>query len=232
VKRSVELTTAARSADDISTALTALDSFAGPALTARIAGLERNLTTMTRAEVETVLASEGISEVALDAALLVKRLTGQIHVVVHVLGILNALPDILEEGEQIISLSLGAGNTGRRHDLETTHQIAEFKFIAWRGGPESIRQNGLFIDLFNLASTETSKRRVLYVVGKEIPLRFLANQRAISSVLSKNAAIAQRFAELHGDDFRTVRDYYEAVRGRVEIVDLASIVPGLAVADV
>jgi hypothetical protein len=133
----------------------------------------------------------------------------------------------LESGERIESLSLGAGNTSRLHDLETDRQIGEFKFIEWRGGPESIRQNSLFVDFFNLVSANTSKRRVLYVVGKETPLRFSRNRRALSSVLSKNRAIADRFHSLHGDRFATVRDYYETVADQVEIVDLADIVPSL-----
>lgn len=66
-------------------------------------------------------------------------------------------------GEQIESLSLGAGNTGRSHDLEPDRRIAEFEFIEWRGGAESIRQNSLFVDLFNLASSDIDKRKVLYV---------------------------------------------------------------------
>lgn len=122
----------------------------------------------------------------LQAALGVKRMAGQINVIVHAVGILVSLPYVLEPGERIESLSLGAGNTGRLHDLETHRQIAEFKFIEWRGGPESIRQNSLFVDLFNLVSANTSKRRVLYVIGKETPLRFLRNRRALSSVLSRN----------------------------------------------
>ena len=128
----------------------------------------------------------------------------------------------------IESLSPGAGNTGRDHDLETDKQIAEFKFIEWRGGAESIRQNSLFVDLFNLASADTIKRRVMYVVGKTEPLRFLNNQRALDSVLSKNAAVALRFKQLHGDTFATVREYFGTVRELVEIVDLSEIVPELA----
>ena len=37
----------------------------------------------------------------------------------------------------------------------------------------------------------------------------------------------RRFRELYGDQFLTVRDYFETVRDRVEIVDLAGLVPGL-----
>ena len=95
-------------------------------------------------------------------------MSGQINVLVHAIGILNALPYILEPGEVVESLSLGAGNTGRTMISRRT-AIAEFKFIEWRGGPESIRQNGVFADLFNLANSPTKKRRVLYLVGTAIP---------------------------------------------------------------
>lgn len=54
--------------------------------------------------------------------------------IMHAAGIMVALPWILESGEIVESLSLGAGNTGRDHDLETNRRIAEFKFIDWRGG--------------------------------------------------------------------------------------------------
>lgn len=141
---------------------------------------------------------------------------------------LVVLPHILERDERIESVSLGAGNTGRGHDLVTNRQIAEFKFIQWRGGSESIRQNSLFIDLFNLASTKTSKRRYMYVVDREHPDRFLANRRALSSVLSRNTGAAARFKALHGEQFKTVADYADHIKDRVEIVDLREIVPAFA----
>jgi hypothetical protein len=175
-----------------------------------------------------MVEQEGITAEALEAAILIKRMSGQINVLVHAIGIMTALPYILEPGEMVESMSLGAGNTGRLHDLETNLRVAEFKFIEWRGGPESIRQNGVFADLFNLVNSPTHKRRVLYLVGTAIPLRFLENRRALASVMSKDAALAARFKAAHGDQFRTVRDYYDTVRGQVEIVDLADLVPGLA----
>ena len=46
-------------------------------------------------------------------------------------------------------------------------------------------------------------------------------------MLSKNAAVALRFKQLHGDTYATVRDYFGTVRYLVEIVDLADIVPEL-----
>lgn len=128
--------------------------------------------------------------------------------------------------ESSATLSLGAGNTGRAHDLETDRRIAEFKFIEWRGGPESIRQNGVFKDLFNLVGNPTTKRRILYLVGTKHAMRFLQNNRALSSVL-KDAPTAARFYEAYGDRFQTVAQYYATVRDLVEVVDLAGLVPGL-----
>ena len=62
-------------------------------------------------------------------------------------------------------VSLGAGNTGRAFDLETNQRIAEFKFIHWQGGPESIRQNSLFKDFYEMAEYDTRKQKFLYVLG-------------------------------------------------------------------
>jgi hypothetical protein len=154
-------------------------------------------------------------------------MAGQINVLVHSIGILTALPYILEAGETIESLSLGAGNTGRAHDLVTNRRIAEFKFTDWRGGSESIRQNGLFADLFSLASDPAKKGKVMYVVGKDTPLRFLQNRRSLASVLSKNVLLSQRFHELYGNQFVSVRDFYETVRDKIEIVDLVDVAPKL-----
>jgi hypothetical protein len=210
---------------DISDVAT-IQSFAGPSgLTARIAGLEARMAGISGTDIASVLGRDGVDEPALTAAVAVKRVAGQINVIVHAIGMLTALPYILEPDEIVEEVSLGAGNTGRAHDLVTNRQIAEFKFIEWQGGPESIRQNGLFIDLFSLASASTEKRRVLYVVGKAFPMRFLNNNRALSSVLSKNTAVAERFRQLHGNQFLTVKEYYATVAPMVAIVDLIDVVP-------
>lgn len=191
---------------------------------------ERQLVGIDATGVGPWLETQSVTPETLRAALLIKSVAGQINVVVHALGILTALPYILETDEVIESLSLGAGNTGRDHDLTTDRRIAEFKFIEWRGGPESIRQNGLFADLFNLASDPVTKRKQMYVVGKTIPLRFLGNRRSLSSLLSKNVLLTQRFHDAHGDQFGTVRDYYDSIRGQIEIIDLLDVVPGLKAA--
>ena len=85
----------------------------------------------------------------LQSAFQIKSVAGQINVIVHAVGILLSLPEILREGEEVISLSLGAGSTGKDFDLETNLSIAEFKFIQWRGGAEAIRQNQVFKDFYS-----------------------------------------------------------------------------------
>lgn len=213
-------------------ALAAVQTFgSGPGLTTRIADLEQSLSGLPRDEAVQLLVGESVDASVLDAALTIKDLSSQIDVVIHALGILTSLPYILEPGEIVESLSLGAGNTGRAHDLVTDRRIAEFKFIRWRGGAEAIRQNGVFIDIFNLATTETEKHRVLYVLDKQHALRFLGNRRAIGSVLSKSASVHARFRALHGDNFERVHQYWATVEDRVEIVDLRDIVPSLSQSD-
>jgi hypothetical protein len=120
--------------DDLKT----IQSFAGElGLTSRIGRLEGSLAGVARDAATAFLAPEGIDHTTLAAAITIKRPSKQIDVVVHAVGILTALRYILEPDEVIRSLSLGAGNTGRSHDLETDRQIAEFKFIDWQGGPSA-----------------------------------------------------------------------------------------------
>jgi hypothetical protein len=200
----------------------------GADLTARIGAIEAALAGKQRRAVERTIAKNGVDEAMLNGAITIKKLAGQINVVIHAVGILVALPHILARDERIESVSLGAGNTRRKHDLVTDRRIAEFKFIDWRGGPESIRQNVLFIDLFNLASAETDKRRCMYVLGREHPERFLSGRRALSSVLSRNESAAKRFRDLYGERFKTVAEYADYIKDRVEIVDLREVVPAFA----
>lgn len=142
------------------------------------------------------------------------------------LGILLCLPSLLEPGETVEYVSLGAGNTGRAFDLETDRRIAEFKFIRWRGGSESIRQNALFKDFFLLVEHPTPKRKYLYTLETDRPLRFLNGGRALSSVL-KDTRLAAAFREKHGDRYERVRDYYAPRQHAVTIQDISGLLPGL-----
>jgi hypothetical protein len=200
----------------------------GSELTVRIAEIEASLSNSPAEKVEALLAEQNVEPSLLGSALAIKALSSQINVLIHAAGMLAALPHILVEYEKIESLSLGAGNTGRAHDLETDLRIAEFKFIEWRGGSESIRQNSLFQAVFNLDTSDSAKRKQLFVLGTEQPLRFLGNKRALSSVLSRNAKLATRFSDLYGERFKTVDEYWKSVKDRVELIDLREIVPLLS----
>jgi hypothetical protein len=172
----------------------------------------------------------GAEKEVLAAAAAIKRFAGRINDVLHALGILFCLPRILEEGERVEYVSLGAGNAGREFDLETNYRIAEFKFIHWRGGAESIRQNVFFKDFFLLAESESAKRKYLYVLGTEHPLRFLNGGRALKSVLSRDNEVRERFYACFGERFVRVRDYYQSHLDKVLIADVSPWLPELATA--
>jgi hypothetical protein len=203
----------------------------GPDLTARIGSLERAVRNRPADEVAQLLTNEHLEGELVAAARTVKAMAGQINVLIHAAGVLVSLPYILEPDEIVESVSLGAGNTGRAHDLETDRRIAEFKMIDWRGGPETIRQNNVFADVFGLAATETDRRRVLYLLGTDHALRFLRGGRSMTSVLSRSPKVRRRFSELHGEDqFPTVGSYWKTIQDVVELVDLRELVPAFRAA--
>ena len=202
------------------------DFGAGPALTARIKEFEAVGSGLRPRQIEKVLAREDVGAELIAAARTIKALAGQVNVIMHAAGILVSLPYILESSEIVESLSLGAGNTGRDHDLVTDRRIAEFKFIDWRPARNTIRQNVLFADVFSVASAKTDKRRIVYVLGTEHAMKFLRGGRAISSVLSRSSKVRVGFYDRYGTDtFATVRDYWASVCDSVEILDLRELVP-------
>ena len=211
---------------DLESSLRLVESFSsGTSLTERISDIEATLPHKNKKQIEKFLNNEKINSDVLQGALKIKEVAGQINVVIHSVGILVLLSSILDENEEITYLSLGAGNTGKNFDLETNKRIAEFKFINWRGGADSIRQNSLFIDLFNLVEHETDKRRCLYVIDKKHPIRFLYGQRSINSILSKNQSVNKRFFDKYGDKYKIVSEYYRDISNMVEIIDVNDIVP-------
>jgi hypothetical protein len=175
----------------IADALDLLQTFRGADPTQTIYQIEKSLRGASADGYAAVLRTSGAKAEILGAAGLIKQLVGQINVVIHALGILLCLPNILRAGEIIDYVSLGAGNTGRAFDLETNQRIAEFKFIRWRGGAESIRQNSLFKDFYEMAECETPKEKYLYVLGTEHSEKFFNGGRALSSVLSRNETLPE-----------------------------------------
>jgi hypothetical protein len=170
-----------------------MQKFAGDDLTATLSKLENDVRGLSADACVKMLGGAGVTREVLAAAGVLKRLAGQIHVSIHAAGILLCLPHILEPGERVDYVSLGAGNTGRDFDLETNFRVAEFKFIHWRGGAEAIRQNQLFKDFYLLCESVSAKRKYLYVMGTNHPLKFLNGERGLAtSVLSLTLANSEQ----------------------------------------
>jgi hypothetical protein len=206
----------------VTRAIRAIEAFQGESLTASLASIEHEICGHRVADLKKSCAGRSLDHAFIASALSIKQVAGQINVIIHAAGILCALPRILERGEKVESVSLGAGNTGRKFDLETNFRVAEFKFIDWRGGAESIRQNSIFKDFYDLAEYRGRKRRFLYVVGTTLPLKFLGGGRALSSVLSRAPRMQAQILERYGPAVRTVRDYYQIKKHKVDIVDISS----------
>ncbi len=198
-----------------------LDRFTGKDLTKTLACIEGEARGVTAEDWGELLKRAHATRETLAAAAELKRMAGQVNVTIHALGILLCLPHILEPGEEVESLSLGAGSAGRRFDLETNLRVSEFKFIRWRGGAESIRQNETFKDFFQLEEHQTSKRKHLYLLGKQHAVKFLRGNRALASVLSRNQKVREEFSARFGERFRTVGDYYAVYGREVEITDVS-----------
>ena len=214
------------SVPDLESAAKSLRGFyAGKSLTSRISELQLGVEGSVNNGVADLLTVESIDESVLDAALQLKMVAGQINVVIHAVGILLSLPFVLDAGEVVSFVSLGAGNTGKAFDLETDKRVAEFKFINWQGGAEAIRQNQLFKDFFYLAEYEGDKRRCLYVLDTQSPLKFLGGRRALSSVLSRNRTLRDDFYAKYGEKYSVVCDYYRDRQSRVELISLVNLVP-------
>ena len=208
----------------IERAITAIKNFQGESLTKSISAIEAQVRKLGSKEIRVLCASRQIDDAFLASALSIKKVAGQINVIIHAAGILHSLQRILMPGEVVEKVSLGAGNSGRKFDLETNFRVAEFKFIDWQGGSETIRQNALFKDFYELAEDDTTKKKYLYVIGKEYPLKFFGGGRALSSVLSRQPKLLKKILEKYGDKIKVVRDYYRLKKHDVTIEDVASYI--------
>ena len=79
-----------------------------------------------------------------------------------------------------------------------------------------------------LAESDSTKRKYLYVLGTEHPLKFLNGGRTIRSVLSRNNEVRERFYARFGETFVRVRDYYRFRVDNVSIVGISPWLPELA----
>jgi hypothetical protein len=198
----------------IDDAVTRVNEFRSGKLTKTIGCIEAELTRVGKVQVGATNQSFGINLDLLLAAAAVKQASAQIDVVIHTVGILYALPRILEDGEVIECVSLGAGNARCDFDLVTDRRIAEFKFIHWREKGNAVRNKTLFQDFFKLVRKETAKSKYLYLLETEIPLRFLKGDRDVLKVMDRNRRLADDFIRRHQQDYRTVGEYYQGLMRR------------------
>lgn len=206
---------------NIDTAIRAISGFQGASLTESLSRIEASVVGLDAGKLRDFCDGRCIDDQLMSSAVSIKKLAGQINVIIHAAGILCSLPAILKSGEVVEGVSLGAGNTGRQFDLETNFRVAEYKFIDWQGGSETIRQNGVFKDFHSLAEYETKKSKYLYVVGTNHPIRFLNGGRALTSVLSRYPVILASIVEKYGAGVAKVCDYYALKKSEVEICDIS-----------
>lgn len=208
--------------NDLNQMVAVRDRFAGKNLTKTLARIEGEARGVKAEDCGPLLDQAHATRQTLEAAAELKRAAGQVDVTIHALGVLLCLQHILKAGEVVSSLSLGAGNTGKPFDLETNLRVAEFKFIRWRGGAESQRQNETFKDFYLLASHRTPKSKHLYLLGTQHALKFLRGRRKLTSVLGKNEEVRRRFFGEFDGRFQTVGDYYDVHKQKVEIGDVSA----------
>ncbi|OUS97382.1 hypothetical protein [Rhodococcus sp. NCIMB 12038] len=174
------------------------------------------------------------SEDLLDAALAVRQHVGRLNDVIHATVIARCLPLILEPGETVtVRPSLGAGNDpSRPFDVETDRRIAEFKVSQWKGA-DTMRKRGVFADLVHLALDPTERRAQMFVVGS-LPKKFLvASQATAEWALGRSSPhTRRRFEEKFGPAAQfTIAEFTSGPAAHIEIIDIATLVPSLGLAD-
>ena len=111
-----------------------IQAFANGSLRQKIGQLEKMFQGKDSHQIADLLPKIAVNSNLLIAGIALKQVVGQINVLIHAVGILICLPYVMEEGEVIEALSLGAGNTGRPFDVETNQEIAEFEIYPMERG--------------------------------------------------------------------------------------------------
>lgn len=205
---------------------TLIKYYSNDKITNNIGDLQKNLANKNLSSVLQFIDKEIVCKDILKAALEVKSVMGQINVIVHALGIINSLPYILDEGECIESVSLGADNASSSFDLITNKRIAEFKFISWKGN-DSMRLKTTFADYYNLVEADTDKEKYLYLTDCSYFEKFLNGKRSFSSILSRNNKITKEFEKKYNNKYTYVNEYYNDNKFKVNFVSLKEIIPDI-----
>ena len=206
-------------------AIGVVQRFRAGSQTNQIHSLQKVVAGEGRSRIADITTQIGVDEL-LSAALDVKRASAQIDVVIHAAGILHSLPYLLAEGEVVESVSLGADNSTGDYDLVTNRRVAEFKFITWQPKGNALREKTLFEDFVKLSFDHSDRKKYLYLLSTELPLKFLQSGRTVEKVLDRNARLKERYVNIYAESYTYVREFYAAFRSTIQIVDLRSCVPG------
>lgn len=181
--------------------------FSGGNLASKIAELEFDFAHLDKCQIAERLGSKSINRDLFEAARTIKRAAAQIDVVLHALGILVLLPSILRSGEEVESLSLGAGSSEtKRFDLETNLRIAEFTFIEWQGN-DNTRLQKFFKDFYRLSEFKSHKAKELWVSEDIYVLKYLRSNTSVRSATHKHRDVWEDFTAKY-PDIKTVSEYY------------------------
>lgn len=208
-------------------AVTQINLFRGHSLRKTISAMESQLEGAEGHQISEIRSSLDISQDLISSAAAVKRASAQIDVIIHSIGIIYCLPLILDSGELIENLSLGAGSAGSDFDVETNKRIAEFKFINWQERGNAVRKKTLFQDYFKLIRAETDKNKYFYLLNTQIPLRFLNGRSNILRLLDRNNRLKEDFVARYGKSYETVGEFFRNHRNEVHFVNLTEVAPEL-----
>jgi hypothetical protein len=195
-------------------------------LTEAIAVLEHRLEGADATGAARAARDGHVSADLLASALTVRESLGRINDLIHVCGILLALPHVLEDGETVtVRPSLGAGNDpGRPYDLETDRRVAEFKLARWRGA-DAARKRQTFKDVVMLAADRSGRSADLFVLGPE-PARFLRSSTSSAAwTLDRSPGALRTFKERFGAPDTPIAEFTATHAGHVRITDLRDILP-------
>ena len=191
-----------------------------------IAAIEADVEHATALEVRSIALVAGVDARLLAAAVRVRRDFGRLGDIIAAAAILGLLPSMLEDGETVVSRpNLTAGNDPRRpFDVETNLRIVEFHLDVWTGRDDT-RKRELFKDFVRLAADTSGRRPELLVLGPE-PRRFLETSRSRASwALDRSPGMQRLFLERFGDVSATVASFTAGPGARVQIVDVAPMLP-------
>ena len=195
-------------------------------LTDAIARLEATTEHATALEVRAAALASGVDGRLLAAAVTLRRELGQLGDLIQAAAILTLLPELLEDGETLVNRpSLSAGDSpGHPFHVETNRRVAEFNLVGWTG-QDAAHKRALFRDLVRLAADTSGRRAQLLVLGPG-PKRYLETSRSKASwALARSPGALRLFTERFGDVAMPVAAFTAGPGARVEVVDVAPMLP-------